>query len=202
MGLDRFNPQELSLLAWSAATVAFQAETIMFAVRQRLLSLDDLQPFSSAALSNIAWAFARTMQAQPEIARPAMQRIDVELARRGLHRMLSKELSTLVWAFAKVGLSSASIFQLAIDELRSADLEAYSAQSLAMVAWSLETSYNHDDKVLTRLVEEVERRGLQGFQNRELNALLLALSKGAVDGTIWHMVDAEAQRRAGNQHET
>jgi len=55
--LDEFSPQQLSITAWSFASLSVGAKTLMKAISAAALS--HLDEFASLELSNTVWALAK-----------------------------------------------------------------------------------------------------------------------------------------------
>jgi len=177
-GLHRFQPRHLSQLIWANALADKSANDLLVALRHEMLErrASTLTDFSDLALVHIAWSYARMLGEPSQLGKDLLLIMGQELERRSLARLHSRHVSTLLWAMARLGCDSDTVFGAAEVWLGAIDLSGLSEQSLVMVIWAMATVSRASSENLARVECEMLRRGLGSFQPQELNAAVFAFS--------------------------
>ena len=105
-------------------------EALPEAVRR---SLGDFDP---QALSNMAWAFAKSRLAAPAL----FDVISAEAVRRRLGSFNERALSNTAWAFATAGHASSELFRTISAEAVRRQLGGFNEQNLSNTAWAFATA--------------------------------------------------------------
>ena len=156
-GLGSFSSRQLSQLLWANALADTTANDLLVALRQELLVVraGRLDDFADVALVHVAWALARLLGQPSQLGADIVLGIGEELARRSLHSLHSRHVSTLLWAMARLGADSLEVFDAAEAWLASTDLCGLSEQSLVMVIWAMTTVSRASSESLVRVCMSV-----------------------------------------------
>ena len=156
-GLGSFSSRQLSQLLWANALADTTANDLLVALRHELLVVraGRLDDFADVALVHVAWALARLLGQPSQLGADIVLGIGEELARRSLHSLHSRHVSTLLWAMARLGADSLEVFDAAEAWLASTDLCGLSEQSLVMVIWAMTTVSRASSESLVRVCMSV-----------------------------------------------
>lgn len=149
-------PQDVSNILWSFATVRIEHQTLFEALTSR--TLETKQNFSGQALANVAWACAKMQVCDPELLRVAAD----EAVRRSLKDWTPQSTTLLCWALFRCNVTHEMFTRAAVERL-SQQTSNYSDIDLATMAGILQKKESRPEefeRVLKRIAEEVCHRSL------------------------------------------
>jgi len=136
--LDRFKPQELSNILLAYAKAGEEHSGLFQKVANHIVGLNNLRHFNEQDTSNTVWAFAKAGESHQLM----FQRLADHIITLNKSGRFSEEqgFSNTVWAYATNGLidyhlGMPSLFS-SLEHIAKANLDEYTAQGLANVAWS------------------------------------------------------------------
>ena len=132
-----------------------------------------LSDFNPQALSNTAWAFAKSRLAAPAL----FDAISAEAVRRRLGGFKEQELSNTAWAFATAGHESPELFKAISAEAVRRRLGGFNEQNLSNTAWAFATAGYASPELFNAISAEAVRRRLGGFNEQELSNTAWAFAK-------------------------
>lgn len=168
--VHELKPVDVGALASSFAKTDRAEPKLFMALARHALRILHAQPtdFSTAALAQTAWAFARAEH-------PAlMDAIAVQAAVR-LAECSAVEVSRLAWAMATAHRPAPEFFG-ALSRLEPRQLALFGPQSLANTAWAV-ASAGQDAPALFDAIAEQATPRLQGFSCEGLSILAHAFAK-------------------------
>jgi RAP domain/FAST kinase-like protein, subdomain 1 len=126
-----FEPQSLSNMVWSFATMSHEAPSLFDAIASAAQAR--INEFKPQELSNMVWSFATLKHEAPalldDIASAAPLRIN---------EFKPQELSNMVWSFATMNHEAPSLFD-AIASAAQARINEFKPQGLSNMVWSFAT---------------------------------------------------------------
>eukprot|EP00985_Skeletonema_marinoi_P027139 scaffold21796_cov125-Skeletonema_marinoi.AAC.1 len=155
--LHEFNPQALSNILWSFATVKYSHYQLFEKVGNHIVQQSNLNEFNSQDLSNIVWAYAKTDIAHPELFQSVGDHI-VQLS--NLNAFTPQALSITVWAFAKRGYNHNTLFEKVANHfLVQNDLLAnYDQQSISLFIWAFSQCQSQLPEFFELLIDQILQR--------------------------------------------
>jgi hypothetical protein len=160
-------------------------EALPEAVRR---SLGDFDP---QALSNTAWAFAKSRLTAPEL----FNAISAEVVRRGLGGN-EQALSNTAWAFATASYASPELFKSISAEAVRRGLGGFNEQALSNTAWAFATAGHSSPELFAAISAEAVRRQLGGFNEQNLSNTAWAFATvGHASPQLFAAISAEVVRR-------
>ncbi len=187
--LSSFNPQGLSNVLWSFATIGHQDPSFVDTV---LLEAERKLPeFNEQDLANTIWALATLDHPNAEAF---VNKLLVE-AEHKLPGFNSQALTNTVWSLATLGHPNTEAFvnKMLIEAERK--LYDFSAQHLANTVWALaRLEHNNNAAFVNKLLFEAERK-LQDFSPQQMANTLWALAKLRHPHAIVATMLVEAERK-------
>mmetsp|Transcript_12570 Transcript_12570/g.25042 ORF Transcript_12570/g.25042 Transcript_12570/m.25042 type:complete len:920 (+) Transcript_12570:103-2862(+) len=155
--IHEFNPQALSNILWSFATVKYSHYQLFEKVGNHIVQLQNLNEFNPQNLSNIVWAYAKTDIAHPQLFQSVGDHF-VQLP--NLNAFTPQALSITVWAFAKRGYNHNVLFEKVANHfLVQNDLLAnYNQQNISLIIWAFSQCQSQLPEFFELLIDQILQR--------------------------------------------
>eukprot|EP00884_Botryococcus_braunii_P019227 jgi/Botrbrau1/5989/Bobra.104_1s0020.1 len=200
-GLHTFGAQGLSQLMWGFATLSYYHFDFFMELAEEAITPGRLHSFSAQSVSNILWSFGK-LEWDPE--GPFVAALVDQLVAQG-GTAIPKEISSSVWALARLSYDSEPLFQLAWDHFLQHP-EEWSLQAASNMLWAVavcQRTQHPAFKPLVRLVGEglmrniisqgdedpSHRRGTVDVMKQLFQALMVASIETGMDCT--DLIDPE-----------
>ena len=175
--LLQFDPQNLSNILWSFATIKYAHYQLFEKVGNHIVQLPNLNQFNQQNLSNIVWSYAKTDIAHPQLFQSVGNHI-VQLS--NLNAFTSQSLSITVWAFAKRGYNHDALFEKVANHLlvRNDLLANYDLPCISMTIWAFSQCQCQHPEFFELLIDHIlQRDDLDDFPFASLMNAVACLNK-------------------------
>ena len=106
--------------------------------------------------------------------------LGAELTQRGVHGFDTKELSMLVWSFAKKCPNVESVFDIVEKELHIRGISKLRNEELSLILWSFAKSGNLSTELFNACEQEILSRDMSLFKAQQLSQLIWAFGMATV----------------------
>jgi len=167
---EQVQPQSISNVVWSLATVRYARKPLLQVVAQMTMAnINEFKPFE---LSTTLWALAKLHGVDTGIAgmlKPVFPAA-ASFVTQNVSAFGFRCLATVAWAFATARQRHARLFRTVALQMTQMAASA-NCQEMANTAWAYGTADFHDDQLFQHLAEQASHK-LEEFKPQELSNIL------------------------------
>lgn len=181
--VKKFSSAQLVQFLWSFTQKEMQCDKLFEITAQEILErpMADLSDYSiNMLLSLFAKADPDTHACKEQGNFELFDCLGAEVRRRGVHRFDTKELSMLVWSFAKRCPKVESVFDIVEKELHIRGISKLRNEELSLILWSFAKSGHFSAELFNACREEILSRDLSLFKANQLSQLIWAFGMSTV----------------------
>lgn len=196
LGAGDAQPQSLSNVAWSLATLRLMSRPLLQEVAS--LAVGDMAAFKPFELSTMLWAFAKlgSMESGSWGAKGVFQAAASHIVKNMQHFGF-RCLATTVWAFATAKQRHARLFR-AVAAHMVPMAHAANCQEMANTAWAYGTADFHDAQLFHELAEQAMTR-LEDFKPQELSNILWGFATNGFFHEVFYSAASRSVQRMSLQ---
>lgn len=171
----KFSSAQLVQLLWSFTQKGIQCDKLFEITTQEILErpMADLSDYSINMLL-LVFAKANPDPHKQQENFEFFNSLGAEVTQRGVHGFDTKELSMLVWSFAKRCPDIKSVFAIVEKELHIQGISKLRNEELSLILWSFAKSGNFSATLFNACQEEILSRDMSLFKAHQLSQLIWA----------------------------
>ena len=177
--VKNFTSAQLVQFLWSFTQKEIQCDKLFEITAQEILErpVADLSDYSINMLLSL---FAKAGPDQHKEQGKLFNCLGAEVRQRGVHGFDTKELSMLVWSFAKGCPNTESVFDIVEKELHIRGISRLTNEELSLILWSFAESGNLSATLFNACQEEILSRDVSLFKPHQLSQVIWAFGMATV----------------------
>lgn len=196
--VKNFTSAQLVQFLWSFTQKEIQCDKLFEITAQEILErpMADLSDYS---INMLLLLFAKAGPDQHKEQGKLFNCLGAEVRLRGVHGFDTKELSMLVWSFAKMCPNIEYVFDIVEKELHIRGISRLTNEELSLILWSFAESGNLSATLFNACQEEILSRDASLFKAHQLSQVIWAFGMATVPSLgFFSIAEKEVLRNASH----
>lgn len=196
--VKNFTSAQLVQFLWSFTQKEIQCDKLFEITAQEILErpMADLSDYS---INMLLLLFAKAGPDQHKEQGKLFNCLGAEVRLRGVHGFDTKELSMLVWSFAKMCPNIEYVFDIVEKELHIRGISRLTNEELSLILWSFAESGNLSATLFNACQEEILSRDASFFKAHQLSQVIWAFGMATVPSLgFFSIAEKEVLRNASH----
>lgn len=196
--VKNFTSAQLVQFLWSFIQKEIQCDKLFEITAQEILErpMADLSDYS---INMLLLLFAKAGPDQHKEQGKLFNCLGAEVRLRGVHGFDTKELSMLVWSFAKMCPNIEYVFDIVEKELHIRGISRLTNEELSLILWSFAESGNLSATLFNACQEEILSRDASLFKAHQLSQVIWAFGMATVPSLgFFGIAEKEVLRNASH----